>query len=195
MIDWSHYQPDKIYGNDAILDSMMDSLNEDCVMEVLKYLNPLQLQNIGKRDLEISKIINSRMSRAMSCVKITAETVGIIGIMNFYYLLFQYGTKIDELHVSITAFQSTFGLYTCHKYTILFLIQKWARNLKTLCLTGFELDVQNNAVLGQMYGEDKDEEDIKGLIDLMEANGVTITYKHVVNEVKPFHCSFLLPQK
>lgn len=195
MTDWSRSQPDRIYVEDAFLESMLDSLNEDCVIEVLKYLKPLQLKNISKRNHRISDIITSRMSRTVSCVKITVESVGTISIMNFHYLLLEYGTEINELHVSITAFPSTFGLYTSEmKYTILFLIMKLAKNLKSLCLTDFNLDSEaDDTVRSRMNGEDKDIEDVKSLIDLMKTKGVQIAYKNVVNELKPFN-RFLLPQ-
>lgn len=130
---------------------MFNALNDDCICEVLKYMNPLQLhcmkqrflQLIGQNNARISTIFDEKMSRKFFRVKINVNTTGVIGIMNLKYLLYVYGNQIEELTISLTAFPSTFGVYTVQiKYDIIFLITTLAKNLKKLNLVGFNLHME-----------------------------------------------------
>lgn len=100
-------------------------------------------------------------------VDITSESVGIIGIMNFQYILFEYGANIEELLISSKSFPSPFGGFNSEtKYNILFLTKKLAKNLKKLSLIGFNLD----------SGRDDTMVSAKVLVNLIEARGVEIVY-------------------
>lgn len=114
--DWTN-RPDEINIENGFLVSMLDSLNDDCEAQVLKFLNPLQLQYINKRNEKISYIITTKLPSAMLHVKITMESVGFIGIMNF------------------------------NIYNILYLIKTLARNVKKLYLVGFDPESEVNGVL------------------------------------------------
>lgn len=188
--DWSKHRPDELKVEQSFIDSMLDSLNDDCVSEVLKFLSPLQLLYISKRNVRISNVITSKMASSVTRVKITEQFVGIIGIMNFQYLLLEYGTKIYDLVVSIKVFPSTFGLYTWDiKYTILSVIMKLAQNLKKLQLIGFDLHSDRGGTMLDI----EDCAKFKNLIDFMKAKGIEVVCHDIVNEHKPFVGSFLLP--
>lgn len=147
--DWSNSKPDEIAVGDDFLEYMFNTLNDDCICEVLKYMNPFQLQYIKQRLLGLVGQNNDRMSNIFDhmiyskiCrVNIDENTFGVIGIMNLKYLLYMYGDQIEELCISITTFPRTFGNYNSDlKYEILFLIASDIRNLKKLKLVGFNLD-------------------------------------------------------
>lgn len=112
--------------------------------------------------------------------------------MNFQYLLLEYGTRMHELHLSITVFPSLFGLYTWNlKSTILCLIMKLATNLQKLHLIGFNLYSERNGAT--LDGEHSAK--CKHLIDLMKANGLEVVCYDIVLKPKPFVGSFILPTK
>lgn len=168
--DWSSQQPDKIEVEDDFLEAMTDKLNDDCILEVLTHLSTLQLLNISKRNSRIANIIQSytRLHMSMSCLKITMDSVGLIGLLNFHYILVEYGSQINELHVEIDVFPSVFGLYPSDmKYNILFIIHS-TQHLKRLSLIGFKLESEENQTV---YGVK-----IKCLIDSMKAKGVDILF-------------------
>lgn len=187
--DWSKYRPDELKVENSFLDAMFESLNDDCVSEVLKYLNPLQLLYLSKRDVRVSNVIASRMASFVTCVNIT-ETIGTIEIMNFQHLLLEFGTNIYDLHISVKAFSTKFAVHSWDiKFAILFGIVKLMQNLKKLTLIGFDLYSEKDVWGTEDYIK------CKNLIDFMKARGVEVVYHDIAMQLPSFVGSFRIPKK
>lgn len=157
FIEWKHQ-----HMNNSVVDAMLNALNSDCVCKVFEYLGPIEELFIRKR----SKIIPN-----LTKFSITKDSVGVIGIMNLQYLLFEFGTDFTELVVCASAFKSSFGLCPYNtRFNVLFLINKLAKNLKRLSLIGFRINYEpDNSMDGAKFHT---------VIDSMEARGIEIEYDY-----------------
>lgn len=90
-----------------LFQAMDDELIDDCIYEIMRHLNVLDLIHFAQYNDRCMKLAKSKLSR----LQITLATVGTIGMINFRYLINLLGESITELSISLKVFPSVFGFY------------------------------------------------------------------------------------
>lgn len=120
---------------------MCNILADDCIREVMKHLDLLDLLYISEMNERLEVIAAEKMKR----VKFCSDTIGIdgtIGILNFAYIISKFRHSIHELSVSMEIFPSYFNHYLDHqKCAVLSIIHRFVGpQLKTINLHKFDID-------------------------------------------------------
>lgn len=103
--DWSWIS---LRNSDTTLFELMnDLLIDDCIREILKHVNVLDLIRFAHFNDRFMGLAEEKLSR----LRVISSTVGTIGMMNFRYLLTKFGDNITELSISLNVFPSLFGFY------------------------------------------------------------------------------------
>lgn len=129
--DWSWITSDN--SDRTFFEELNGTLNDDCIREVIKHLDPLHLIYFARIDKRFSDLISERKRLC-----IFPSTVGSIHFMNFRYLLQKF-SSLDELSISLHTFPRTFDFYPGDtKRLILHIICNYSgRQLKKICLYDF----------------------------------------------------------
>lgn len=93
------------------LKAIHGNLNDDCLREIIKYLDLRQLIYFGQFNNRFKAIAEEKMSR----LRISPSTVTPIGLMDFRYLIHLYGDSLKKISLSLHAFASVFGCYCDRK--------------------------------------------------------------------------------
>lgn len=133
--NWSWIVADNLK---EFFEALHNTLNDDCVRDVIKYLDLEHIIYFAHFNERFECIANEKLTR----IHIFPFTSGPIGLMNFRYLLEMCDDSLTELSISLNAFRTTFGMYTEEvKGHILQIIHECAgTGLKTVNLYDFYLD-------------------------------------------------------
>lgn len=123
--DWSWFLLER--RDAAFFERMNEQLNDDCIREIIKYVDIPRRIHFASHN-ERFRDITLELSRNLH---IFPSSVGTIGLMNFRYLLEQFGSSVMNLSVSLKSITSTHGFY----YTF---IKSHVLGIIFEC-TGFEL--------------------------------------------------------
>lgn len=141
----------------AFFDDMDKGLNDDCIREIIKYIDiPHRIyfasisERFGALTLEISRDL-----------RIYPSTVGMIGLMNFRYLMETFGSSVINLSVSLTSFSPTLGFYFSH-------IKTYILDIISLC-TGPKLRAIH---LCDFNWSEEEEEKVGGILQMFAQRGV-----------------------
>lgn len=93
----------------VIFDAMNEALNDDCIRELIKYLDFPHFVYFAH--------INDRF-KAIAAEKrricVIPSVVGSINLLDLRYLIHMFGSSMTELSISLNTFPSTFGHYFDH---------------------------------------------------------------------------------
>lgn len=124
----------------AFFENIERQLNDDCICEILKYIDILHRIFFAS--------INERF-RAITLVKdltrnlcVSPSSVGTIGLMNFRFILEMFGSLVMNLSVSLSSFDAPFGIYFTHNKTYILdiIYECTGPNLKKINLCDFDLN-------------------------------------------------------
>lgn len=158
--DWSWIASEN---RDEIFFSAMDEkLNDDCICEIIKYLNIPYCVYFASINERFRAIILKELSRDL---RISPSSVGTIGLINFRYLLETFGNSVINLSVTLTSFPSTLGFYFSHVKTyILVIIYKCTGpNLKNINLYDFNLN-------------ERERKNVNDILQLFSQRGIKIKW-------------------
>lgn len=130
----------------TFFDKLNQALNDDCILQIIGYLDPLHMIFFGTLAERFQSLLKMKLTKLRIC----PSTVGTIGIMNLRYLLHVYGDSLKSLYISIHSFRPIFGFYPpdLKKDVLLTICHFSGRNLKHLYLHGFNsIDCNCNDLL------------------------------------------------
>lgn len=84
-----------------------EHLNDDCIREVVKYIDVLHSIHFARINVRFHAIVKEQLAR----IHIFPSTVGLIGLINFRYLLEMFKDSTKEIFLSLNVFPSTHGFY------------------------------------------------------------------------------------
>lgn len=148
--NWSWIKSESAVG--TFFSSLIESLNNDCVQEILRHVDLLHLIYIAHINENFKGIVAERLSM----LQIFPVNVGSIHLMNFRYLLEMFSGSIKNISLSLNAFSSPLGIYCSYtKSIILRIIYKCSGNeLKSVCLYDFnstEIEMENFDYILQLF--------------------------------------------
>lgn len=138
-------------------------LNDDCIREIVKHidiLHRLYFASINERFRSIT--LEGKLS---SNLRIFPSSVGVIGLMNFRFLLKMFGSLVINLSVSLTSFPSTFGFYFTHikTYILDIIYACTGPKLKKIHLYDFDLN-------------ETDKKSVDGIVQLFVQRGIEVNF-------------------
>lgn len=158
--DWSWLARKNLGGK--FFEAMEAELNYDCIREVIKNIDLLQLFYFAHINETFKLLAIEKLSR----LRIFPSTVGSINLMNFRYML-EMIREFKEISVSLKAFASPFGTHFDRtKMHILELIYT--------CTTGNILENVNLFDFDLNYWET---DNIDSIVKLFRQRGIKVTFK------------------
>lgn len=158
--DWSWITSDN--SDPTFFEGLNETLNDDCIREVIKHLDPLYLIYFARIDKRFADLISERKRLC-----IFPSTFGSIHFMNFRYLLQKF-SSLAELSLSLHTFPRTFGFYPGDtKRIILHIICNYSGlQLKKIRLYDFHF-------IGSQ------ERDLKQYFDVFATRGIAISISNL----------------
>lgn len=139
--------------NKWFFDQLDENLNDDCIREVIKYIDILHLIHF----VQLNDRFKALTEECFFHLRIFPSTVGAIGLINFRYLLEMFSGSVKELSVSLNAFSTHGFLYDSFKRYILRIIHKCTGpKLKKVYCYGFtwpECENENFDCVLQMFSQ------------------------------------------
>lgn len=132
-VDWCWIQKQNSYNE--FFKCIEEELNDDCVFEIMKYLDVLHIIFFALINTRFSKIAKDKLKK----IEIYPTTVGVIDLMNFRYILNWCGDSLEKLYISVDCFRSHFGCHSSDqiKHILEIILYFAGNNLKFLHLKGF----------------------------------------------------------
>lgn len=124
--------------NIGFFSAIDEKLNDDCIREIIKYVDLCHLIYFGT----INKRFNGLIQERLKNIYIFPSSVGSIDIMNLRYILHISKDSLKELTISLACFPTVYGIHSHDKKNaVLETIQHFAgEKLKKVCLHGFNLN-------------------------------------------------------
>lgn len=140
--------------NEEFFKAIDDQLNDDCIREVIEYIDILNLIYFARINERFQAIVNQKMTHT----HILPSTVGSIGLINFRYLLDMFKDSIKEIFLSLNAFRSTLGFYFEHTkiYILQIILTCCGPELKNIHLYDFNLtekEIENLSYILRLFSE------------------------------------------
>lgn len=105
--NWSWMKSESSVG--TFISALLDSLNDDCIQEVLKYVDFLQLIYIARLNEKFKIFVVENVK----ILHISPLNVGTIGVMDLRYIIEMF-SGFKKIHLSLHAFRSCLGFYYKH---------------------------------------------------------------------------------
>lgn len=131
-----------------ILESINNTLNDDCIEKIADNLDILGMADLVKTYPRLMDIARHRYSH----LTINKSTTGKIGVMNFCYILNSFGEVVEEIRVSTDSFKGGRKKWNIEtKYLIIFcIIHYTSSNLKSVHLHEFDIPL-NHAKIEPLF--------------------------------------------
>lgn len=103
--------------SEQFFDMVAERLNDDCIREIVEYIDILHLIYFARMNNRFQSIVNQKMTHT----HIFPSTVGSIGLINFRYILEMFKDSTKEIFLSLNAFRSSHGFY--FEYVKIYILQ------------------------------------------------------------------------
>lgn len=157
-VDWSWM---KKTTHTEFYDAINENLNDDCIREVINWLDLRYLIYFGHINLRFNELAKEKMKLLNIC----PLNIGLIDVMNLRYMLYLSENSLQTLRISIHSIPTIFGIHPMEKKeAVLQTVLHFAgTKLKRLQLQGFHIDKNMKLLL---------------LFNMLMERGVTVEEQH-----------------